>query len=326
MSTGFFKKRAVRERWRGVTRWWLPLFAVLAVSCGREKGAGTVSPPEELSPLETVRSLEAANSRLDVSLADTRAYPREIRSILSRGSVIFAMTAADQKPFFYQEETTGELIGLDVEIAYEIANRLGVRAVFNRDAASFDGVVTKVVNKEADIALSKLSRTMRRAELVRYTKPYIVFRQALLVNRLEFAKIGPEDQLPGYIKNFQGSLGVIKNSSYENYAAVNFPAAAIEAFDTWGETVDALFAGKVLAVYRDEGEILIVNAIRKDAAMLMKTVFINDQQDPIAMAVNADAPFLQEWLNVFLEEYLPQKPEEFITARIVRRHFGAGAP
>jgi ABC-type amino acid transport substrate-binding protein len=151
--------------------------------------------------------------------------------------------------------------------------------------------------------------------------PYIVFRQALLVNRLEFAKIGREDQLPGYIKNFRDRLGVIQNSSYANYAAVNFPAAFIKPFETWDETVDALFDGKVLAVYRDEGEILIVNATRKDAAMLMKTVVINDQQDPIAMAVAPDAPLLQEWLNIFLEEYLRQKPEEFAIARIVERHF-----
>jgi ABC-type amino acid transport substrate-binding protein len=238
------------------------------------------------------------------------------------GTVIFAMTAADQKPFFYREETTGELVGLDVEIAYEIANRLGVRAVFNRDAASFDDVVMEIVNRKADIALSKLSRTMRRAELVLYTRPYIVFRQALLVNRLEFAKTGPEDQLPGYIKNFTGRLGVIKNSSYANYATANFPSAVIESFDTWDQTVDALFAGKILAVYRDEGEILIVNATRKDAAMLMKTVFINDQQDPIAMAVAPDAPLLQEWLNIFLEEYLRQKSGDFAMARIVERHFG----
>jgi ABC-type amino acid transport substrate-binding protein len=324
MSDGFFREGVAKERYHRVISLWFALFCALSVSCDRNNSGVTTAPPEDPSPLETVRSLEAVNSRMEAD-SDTGAYPREIQSILSRGSVVFAMTAADQKPFFYKEESTGELIGLDVEIAYEIANRLGVRAVFNREATSFDGVVTKVVNNEADIALSKLSRTMRRAELVRYTVPYIVFRQALLINRLEFAKIGTEDYLPAYIKNFHGSLGVIKNSSYENYAAVNFPAADIKSFDTWGETVDALFDGKVLAVYRDEGEILIVNALRKDAAMLMKTVFINDQQDPIAMAVNADAPLLQEWLNVFIDEYLRQRPEEFITARIVRRHFGAGA-
>jgi ABC-type amino acid transport substrate-binding protein len=232
------------------------------------------------------------------------------------------MTAADQKPFFYREQNTGELIGLDVEIGYEIANRLGVRAVFNREAESFDGVVMKIANKEADVALSKLSRTIRRAELVRYTDPYIVFRQALLVNRLELTKVTSEDKLPYFIKHFEGRLGVIKNSSYLSYAETNFPQATIETYDTWDQTVDALFYGKVLAAYRDEGEILIINTIREDASILMKPVFINDKQDPIAMAVAYDAPLLQEWLNVFLEDYLLQNKGELTPARIVERHFG----
>ncbi|MDR1398516.1 MAG: hypothetical protein LBJ41_01140 [Treponema sp.] len=59
------------------------------------------------------------------------------------------MTAADQKLFFYIDEPSGELIGLDVEIAYGITNMLGVRAVFNRDTTSFDGVVLNVANKKS---------------------------------------------------------------------------------------------------------------------------------------------------------------------------------
>ncbi|MDR1390465.1 MAG: ABC transporter substrate-binding protein [Treponema sp.] len=298
------------------------LLTVLFLSCGVPEDLPTDVP---LSPLETVRYLAAENGRVSSSAqADNGQYPGEIRAILDKGYIVFAMTAADQKPFFYREEYTGELIGVDVELGYEIANLLGVRAVFNRDAASFDGVVTKIVNKEADIALSKLSRTTRRAELVRYTDPYIVFRQALLVNRLELTKITLEDKLPYFIKHFDGRIGVVKNSSYVGYAEMNFPGAHIETYDTWEQTIDALFGGTVLAAYRDEGEILIINTLREDASILMKPVFINDKRDPIAMAVASDAPLLQEWLNVFLEEYLLQNKRELTPAQIVERHFGDG--
>ena len=280
------------------------------------------TPMESLSPLETVRRLVEENKQsVSTRSASTAAHPKEIKEILDRGYIVFAMTSQDVKPFFYREEKTGELIGLDVEIAYAIANRMGVNAVFNRNATSFDGVVMQVVEKKADIALSKLSRTIRRAELVRFTSPYITFRQALLVNRLEFARIGTEAQLPQYIRNYKGTLGVIKNSSYVNYALTNFPAADIKTFDTWDEAVDALFDGKVLAVYRDEGEILIINSTRKDVSILMKPVFINDKRDPIAMAVSAEAPLLQEWLNLFLADYLVQNHQELTPSRLVKRHF-----
>jgi ABC-type amino acid transport substrate-binding protein len=232
------------------------------------------------------------------------------------------MVNTDQKPFFYKDEESGELIGLDIELGYTIANSMGVKAVFNRDATSFDGVVTKVVNKEVDIALSKLSRTMRRSELVRFTTPYITFRQALLINRLEYAKVGTEAQLPHFIKNYNGALGVIANSSYQNYALTNFPNAEIKTFDDWGKTVDALFNGEVLAVYRDEGEILIVNTTREDASILMKPVFIGDRRDPIAMAVSADSMLLERWLNVFLDDYILQNHRELTPKRLIERHFG----
>lgn len=277
-----------------------------------------------LSPLETVRRLVEENKQsASARSASTQAHPREIKEILDRGYIIFAMPARDVKPFYYREEKTGELIGLDVEIAYAIANRMGVNAAFNRDATSVDGVVMQVVEKKADIAISKMSRTIRRAEMVRFTSPYITFRQALLVNRLEFARIGSEAQLPQYIKNFKGTLGVFNNSSYVNYALTNFPSADVLPFDSWDDAVNALFDGKVLALYRDEGEILVINSTRKDASILMKPVFINDKRDPIAMAVSAEAPLLQEWLNLFLVDYLMQNHQELTPSSLIKRHFGS---
>jgi ABC-type amino acid transport substrate-binding protein len=292
------------------------------VSCGKTPEIPLPAAPDLSAPLETVRRLAVLNQQAAVSpLTDIERYPPEIRAILQRGSVIFGMTAADQKPFFYAHEETGELIGLDVEIGYEIANRLGVRAVFNRDAASFDGVVLNVVNRKVDVALSKLSRTLRRGGLVRFTMPYVTFRQALLVNRLELAKVSSEEDLPLYMKRFRGSLAIIKNSSYVGYAESNFPLADKKTYDTWQECIDALFAGEVLALYRDEGEILIINETKEDSGIMMKPVFINDKQDPIAMAVSYDAPHLQEWLNVFLEEYILQNGGELTPARLVKRHY-----
>lgn len=307
-------------------RYALPVFAAaLFFACGGSQTSEAEDKSVSLSPVEVVRLLAEENRYFAETPAQAdESHSPELKTILERGSVVFGMTAADQKPFFYKDEETGELIGLDVELGYAIANRMGVKAVFNRDAASFDEVVTKVINKEADIALSKLSLTIRRAEFVRFTNPYIVFRQALLINRLEYAKVGSEETLPGFIKKYRATLGVIANSSYQNYAAINFPDADIRTFESWDMTVDALFRGEVMAAYRDEGEVLIVNSTRKDASILMKPVFIGDKRDPIAMAVSADAPLLQQWLNVFLDEYLLQNRRELTPGRLIERHFRGG--
>jgi ABC-type amino acid transport substrate-binding protein len=301
------------------------VLAAILLSCEQKtevngRAVATLAAPP---PREVVGRLAKENEQISLlSMTNIQSYPEEIRRILERGYIVFGMTSADQKPFFYEDEDSGQLIGLDVELAYEIANRMGVRAVFNREAASFDDVVLKVANKEVDIALSKLSRTVKRATMVRFTHPYITFRQALLFNRLELAKVSSEDNLPQFVKRFSGDMAIIKNSSYIGYAEVNFPDAVIKTYDTWGECVDALFAGEVLAVYRDEGEILIVTETRKNAVLLAKTVFISDKQDPIAMAVAHDAPLLEAWLNTFLDEYLRQNSEELAVWRIVKKHYG----
>jgi len=276
----------------------------------------------ELSPLETVRRLAEENKQFTAG-RPVGGMPSslEFNEIHERGYIVFAMVARDNKPFFYRDEQTGELIGLDVEIAYTIANRLGVRAVFNRDATTFDGVIMKVAQGKADIALSKLSITPRRAELVRFTKPYFIFRQTLLINRLEFAKIGTENQLPQFIRNFRGTIGVLDNTSYVNFAQVNFPEAQIITFDNWNNAADALFAGDLLAIYRDEGEILILNATRNDASILTKPVAIGDKRDLLAMAVSSERAFLQNWLNIFIDDYLLKNSRELTPNRLIERHF-----
>jgi ABC-type amino acid transport substrate-binding protein len=119
-------------------------------------------------------------------------------------------------------------------------------------------------------------------------------------------------------------MGVINNSSYMNYALVNFPNANIKTYENWDDTVNALFGGSVLAIYRDEGEIHIILNTRKDATILMKPVIISDKRDPIAMAVSEDAPLLQSWLNVFLDDYILQNRRELTPSRLIERHFGFG--
>jgi ABC-type amino acid transport substrate-binding protein len=298
------------------------LAAVFLFSCGQKDETPYADAFDAPAPAELVERLAEENERISLSAAaDIQLYPEEMRYILERGYIVFGMVASDQKPFFYQDEESGRLIGVDVEIGYEIANRLGVRAVFNREAATFDDVVRKVAHKEVSIGLSKLSRTTKRAAMVRFTRPYIIFRQALLFNRLELAKVSSEENLPPFIKHFTGAMGIIKNSSYAGYAAANFPNASVKAYDTWGECVTALFAGNLLAIYRDEGEILIVSETLENAAILMKPVFISDKQDPIAMAVAYDAPMLEEWLNTFLDEYLDQHSEELVAWQVIKKHF-----
>ena len=103
-----------------------------------------------------------------------------------------------------------------------------------------------------------------------------------------------------FIQNFTGKLGVLADSSYVNYAKVNFPHATIVQFKTWDEIVNAVFNGDILAGYRDEMEIKKIIRSRPDASLKVKTVVLKDTQDNIAIAVAWQNTHLLYFLNLLL--------------------------
>src|SRR5262249_28990894 len=103
------------------------------------------------------------------------------------GELIVAMTAGDQPPFYYVG-SDGQLAGLDATLARDIASRLGVKVSFNRSPKSFNEVVELVAQGGADVAISKLSRTLTRAQMVPYHTPCAPSRHPMLCNRLRLAQ------------------------------------------------------------------------------------------------------------------------------------------
>src|SRR5262249_51496786 len=155
----------------------------------------------------------------------------------------------------------------------------------------------------ADVAISKLSRTLARAQMVRFTKPYATFRHAMLLNRLRLAQNTVEEALPELLRRLKGKVGVIEKSSYEGFLSQYFPGATAVPFKSWDEAIAAVFAGNVLAVYRDELEIQMINQSRKDASLILKTVIYKDMKDYIAMAVAWHHPNLASWLDIYLDSF-----------------------
>lgn len=227
-------------------------------------------------------------------------YSPDIQEIQRRGKLVVALLNREQAPFFYRDERN-ELVGLDVMLAKGIADGLGVELEFNRSAESFNGLVGIVAQGKADMVISKLSRTSSRTQLVRFTEPYIVLRQALLLNRLQLAEEVSEEKIPSFIRSFTGKMGVVANSSYLVFAQRNFPEAQIVEFPTWEQVVEAVFSGDILAAYRDELEIKKIIKARPDSALRLKTVVLTDTEDNIAIAVNWKSEQLLYWTNLYLQ-------------------------
>lgn len=278
------------------------LAAVSTAGCGQTNPGGDkkiLKDTEEVSAKTSVQP--PAHKKLTEK--ELSLLPPDIRRIKERGRLTVAMFWQDRPPFFYSDDQ-GQLMGIDVNLARDIARWLEVDLVFDRQSRSFDEVVDRVASGQADIAISKLSVTLSRAQRVRYTQPYVVFNQALLVNRLALTALEskqPSREPLDLIINTPQKIGVRKATSYEEYSGILFPNSEIIAFNQLGELIEAVQEGKVLAAFYDEFE--LKNAAEKNPSLSIytKLFVIKDRVDPIAMAVAPEDGQLLAWLNLYLD-------------------------
>lgn len=217
----------------------------------------------------------------------TVPLPADIAAIKKANVLVVAMTKKDVPPFFSGE---GDNIkGLDVEIAKRIGTLLGVPVQFRRDADSFAEVVEQVRDGRADIAVSKLSVTGPRLQVVKFSAPYVKLRQSLVINRLWLSQNGQGKEVYQVIRDFNGKISFIRNSSYDTFARINFPNATFLPEDKWDVIIDNVTKGTIAAAYRDEFEIKKIAFEKPDAAITTKSITISDSVDNIAIAVNPKA-------------------------------------
>jgi ABC-type amino acid transport substrate-binding protein len=240
-----------------------------------------------------------ANAQMPTSAVP---LPADIAAIKKANVLVVAMTKKDNPPFFSGEGDA--LHGLDVEIAQRIGVLLGVPVQFRRDAESFAEVVEQIRDGRADIAVSKLSVTGPRLQVVRFSDPYIKLRQSLVINRLWLSQNSQGREVYQVIREFNGKISFIRNSSYDTFARINFPNATFVPEDKWDVIIDKVTRGDIAAAYRDEFEIKKISFEKPEAAISTKTITIADSSDYIAVAVNPRAIQLLSVVNyVIKNEY-----------------------
>jgi polar amino acid transport system substrate-binding protein len=244
------------------------------------------------------------------NLASTASEPAlspDIQRIVERGKLIVSVLSKDNPPFFMTNQQ-GELDGSDIKMAQVVAQNLGVELELLRTAETFDEVVDDVYAHRADLAISKISRTLKRAQKIRFSQPYINLRQGLLVNRLQLAATSNGNNTTEMVRNLEGRIGVIEGSSYAGFVEQKFPKATAVEYASWPDVVKAVTEGDVLAAYRDELEVKKILLSKPNAALQFQTIALTDTQDPIAVV----APWQSDHLIAFVNQYL-ESVEQYTT-------------
>ena len=258
--------------------------------------------------------LMLANVFLATTYAGEIVYPPDMQRIRDRGKLIVAMYSVDTPPLFMMDDK-GALTGYDVEMARAIAKRLGVELEFNRTPDTFDEVVNTVARHEADLAVSMISRTLTRSEIVKFSDPYLILKPVLLVNRLDMPEGGTNKEIIRILQGRKVIVGEQEATSYMGMASDFFPKGIIKGYPLWADVVNALLKREVNAYLRDEVGVWNLSLKSPEVFLHLKLIELDSPRDPISIVLPYDSTHLLEWINIFISDFYPPGPVDELLKR-----------
>ena len=170
----------------------------------------------------------------------------DLEKIKKRGYLIVGVKT-DSAPFgFYNKKN--ELVGIDIDIAQEIANEIFKNN--SKTNVKFIPVtpqnrISKLNSKEVDILVATMSINNKRKLILEFSQPYFVATQKILVRNT--SKI---TYLQYFNKN--GKLAVIMGTTGERIAHLIAPNANLVGTKTYTEAHRLLLEKKVDAILGDD--------------------------------------------------------------------------
>ncbi len=216
------------------------------------------------------------------------SYPPDVQRIFSRGELIVAMYEKDLFPFFYKA-SDGTLQGFDIDLAKKIAKELDVKLRFV-NSPDFEGVIDLVASRKADMAISHLSVTSKRALRCRFSKPYLESATFLIENG------------KGRSPSSDNAIFVeLETSSYIGFAKHTYPECHVITKPDWDSVMKALVKGEAQYSIRDEiGAKTYINDNRR-YALHLNLIPLDEVKDFISIALPSDSVQLEHWINLFLD-------------------------
>jgi len=156
------------------------------------------------------------------------------------------------RPQSFYDQLIGRWRGFDVDVASEIARRLGVDVQFM--SGVFEDVQAGNWQPEWDLSVGSMTITPQRAERLDFTSPYYFDTAAVAVNEDDTDVTNIETDLAGK------TIGVTDGSTYESYlrGTLELPDQGsipsviqdplIVTYETDADAIDALSAGDLDAV------------------------------------------------------------------------------
>lgn len=212
-----------------------------------------------------------------------------LAQIKERGSIIVAMEGT-WAPWTYHDEDDN-LVGYDVEVAQNIAEKLGVEVEFIEGA--WDGLLAGLDAGRYDIMVNGVGVTEERAEKYNFSTPYAYNKTAVIV-RGDYDEISSMEDLKG--KKTANTITSTYASQAEAYGAT------VTGVDDLNQTIELLLSKRIDATLNAE---VVFNDYKKEHPEAdVKIATYSDQVEEIAIPIRKgdDTVTLLEAVNDALDE------------------------
>ncbi len=162
-----------------------------------------------------------------------------LEQIQSKGEIVVAMEGT-WAPWTYHDEDDN-LVGYDVEVAQQIAEKLGVKATFVE--GEWDGLLAGIDSGRYDIMVNGVDITEERAEKYSFSDPYAYNRTAVIVNANN-DEIQSMEDLDG--KSTANTISSTYAEVAEKYGAT------VTGVDDLEQTFELLLSGRIDATLNAE--------------------------------------------------------------------------
>ena len=186
--------------------------------------------------------------------SEAAADDTSLQYILDKGTFVLGLDPAFP-PMGYTDETTGDLVGFDIDLAREVCARLGVELVLQ--SIDWSAKEMELANKNIDCIWNGFSVNDERIAALTLSKPYLANAQIIMVP--EGSSIKTKADLAGKTIGLQAG-----SSAYEAVTADEI-SAQIGKIEEYADNLSAfmdLQAGRIDAFVVDRvvGEYMLTNA------------------------------------------------------------------
>ncbi len=250
----------------------------------------------------SAKETTAAKAETEAKAEDAEKEETTAAETEAAGGVLIMSTNAEFPPYEYHDG--GEIVGIDVEIARAIAEKMGMELEI--DDVAFDSVIPEITSGKADIGLAGMTVTEDRKVSVDFSDTYAKASQMIIVK--EDSDIAGPDDLKGVVVGVQlGTTGDIYVSDLEA------EGTTVERYSKGFEAVQALSQGKIDAVVID-GEPAKTFVAETEGIKMLDEAFTEEEY---AIAVKKGNTELLDKINSALSELKSEGVLDEIVAKYI---------